>query len=565
MISAASNKGIIVLRSVGSATFLTLLVAGCGGGSSSPATYTVGGTVTGLSGAGLVLNSNFGGDLAVSASGPFMFSTRLSVGSTYNVGIKSQPAAQGCQVVNGTGTIVAANVMTVTVTCGSGFATSTIRGTVSGLVGSGLTLQICPIRGRSPPEPPPHPPVIPPCHSGLQVGANGAFSVDFVYPQGYSGSVAVSVTQQPSSPWQQCRIGNARVSIPSAKDTSVTVSCTSFAYVTNAADDTLSAYSIDPTTGALAVVGTPIVAGISPYATAGLDFDPIYNINRYVFVGNEGSNDLSAFVVDDTTGALIAVPGSPFPAGKDPKAMATMGYADGFNLYVANAGSDTVSAYSIDLNTGALAGFSTIATGKGPASIVIDAIHGYAFVANHGGSNDISAYSVGQRTDAPGLVPGSPFPAGGNPLCLALVYGGRFLYSANPDATNPSISGFSVNPDTGVLSPLSGSPFPLPVSHGIVTDQAGAYLYVTWGANVVGYRIDANTGALTALAGFPVSAGADAYSITVDPTNQFLYVANEGAANVTGFKLDASTGALTPIPGSPFPAGNQPKFIAATF
>ena len=107
-----------------------------------------------------------------------------------------------------------------------------------------------------------------------------------------------------------------------------------------------------------------------------------------------------------------------------------------------------------------------------------------------------------------------------------------------------------------------GSPFPLPVSHYIAADLTGAYLYVTSGANVVGYSIDANTGALTALAGFPVSAGANAYSITIDPTNQLLYVANDGAAHVSGFTLDASTGALTPIAGSPFPAGNHPEFIA---
>ncbi len=558
--SANHCKGIIMLRSIGSVTFLALFMVGCGGGASSPpppATFTVGGTVTGLSGPGLVLNSNFSGeDLAISASGSFTFSTRLPAGSTYNVGIKSQPTAQGCQVANGIGTIVAANVMTVTVTCGG--TSSTIHGTISGLVGSGLTFDICPIGHRGGYGGP----TVPPCRSGLQVGANGAFTLDFVYPEGYSGSVLVYISQQPSSPWQQCRISNATFSIPFANDASITVSCTSFSYVTNAADNTLSAYSVDPTTGALAVIGTPIAAGVSPYATAGLEFDPVYDVNRHLFVGNEGSNDVSAFIVDNTTGALIAAPGSPFPAGKDPKAMAIMGYADGYNLYVANAGSDTVSAYSIDLNTGALAGFSTIATGKGPTSIVIDANLPYAFVANNGGSNDISAFYVGQRTDAPTPVPGSPFPAGGNPLYLALVYGGKFLYSANPDATNPSISGFSVNPDTGVLSPLSGSPFPLPVSDGIATDLSGAYLYVTSGANVVGYRIDANTGALMPLAGFPVAAGANAYSITVDPTNQFLYVANDGAANVSGFRLDASTGALTPMAGSPFPAGHHPEFIA---
>jgi 6-phosphogluconolactonase (cycloisomerase 2 family) len=111
------------------------------------------------------------------------------------------------------------------------------------------------------------------------------------------------------------------------------------------------------------------------------------------------------------------------------------------------------------------------------------------------------------------------------------------------------------------LSPLSGSPFPLPVSHYIAADLTGAYLYVTTGTNIVGYAIDATTGALTALPGFPVAAGANAYSITIDPLNQFLYVANDGAANVSGFRLNASTGALTPMSGSPFPAGNHPQFI----
>jgi 6-phosphogluconolactonase len=88
------------------------------------------------------------------------------------------------------------------------------------------------------------------------------------------------------------------------------------------------------------------------------------------------------------------------------------------------------------------------------------------------------------------------------------------------------------------------------------------YLYVTTGAGVVGYGFDGMTGALFALPGFPVVAGANAYSITVDPTNRFLYVTDDGAATVSGFTLDASTGALTPMSGSPFPAGNRPEFLA---
>ena len=419
----------------------------------------------------------------------------------------------------------------------------TVGGTVSGLVGAGLTLGIChPTLGN------PHS-----CHphSELQIGANGVFTLGPVYPAGYSGGDVVTITQQPSSPSQNCLINNVAVTIQNANDNSVTVSCAAFLYVTNAADNTVSAHSIDATTGALTVIGIPTATGFSPHAIVG--FQNSASDKRYVFVANEGSNDVSALAVNNTTGALTAVPGSPFAAGTDPKAIMISDYS----LYVANAGSDNIFAYDIDGNTGALTGHSTGASGKGPTSIVFTG--SYLVVANHGGSNDISAFGTGPP---PMLI--SSYPAGGNPLSLALVggAGGLFLYSANPDATNPSISGFSIDPTSGALTPLSGSPFPLPVSHYIATDQTGAYLYVTSGASVVGYGIDATTGALTPLPGFPVAAGANAYSISIDPTNQFLYVTNDGAATVSGFTLDASTGALTPMAGSPFPAGSHPQFIA---
>jgi len=541
-----------MLRSIGSVTFLALLMVGCGGGDSGPppppppATYTVGGTVTGLTGTGLILQTNAGDVVPVSAAGAFTFTNQLGSGAAYTVTVKTQPStpAQNCIVTNGSGTVGAANINTVAVAC-STVAGYTVGGTVSGLVGSGLALAICtPSHGPGQGEVPPL------CHNLKQIGADGTFTLDSSYHAGYSGFDYVSITQQPSSPTQHCVIGNAAVSIQNANDTSVTVSCAEYSYVTNAADNTLSTYSVDAATGALTVIGTSTATGASPHAIFGFEFAD----KRYVFVGNEGSNDVSAFAVNNTTGALTAVPGSPFPAGTDPQAMAF----DGASLYVANAGSDNVFAYGIDKNTGALTGpFTIVASGKNPTSIVYSG--SYIIVANHGGSNDISEFR-----DYGGLtpVPGSPFPAGGNPLSLALGAGGKFLYSANPDATNPSISGFTIDPATGALSSLSGSPFSLPVSHYIATDQTGAYLYVTSGASIVGYAIDATTGALTPLPGFPVFAGANAYSVSIDPFNQFLYVTNDGAASVSAFRLDAATGSLTLITGSPFAAGNHPEFIA---
>jgi len=78
--------------------------------------YTVGGTLSGISGT-VVLQDNGGDDLSLSADGPFTFGTPLADGSTYAGSVLAQPQGQTCTVANGNGTISSANVTDVTVTC----------------------------------------------------------------------------------------------------------------------------------------------------------------------------------------------------------------------------------------------------------------------------------------------------------------------------------------------------------------------------------------------------------------------------------------------------------------
>lgn len=82
-------------------------------------TYTVGGTVSGLAGSGLVLRNNGGNDLAISANGAFTFPPALADGSAYAVTVATQPGSpsQTCTVANGSGNLAGANVTTVAVTC----------------------------------------------------------------------------------------------------------------------------------------------------------------------------------------------------------------------------------------------------------------------------------------------------------------------------------------------------------------------------------------------------------------------------------------------------------------
>lgn len=86
------------------------------------ATFTVGGSVSGLAGT-VVLQNNAGDDLAVASNGGFTFLSAVAGGSAYAVTVKSQPAGQSCAVRNGSGTVASANVGAVEVTCATLAAT----------------------------------------------------------------------------------------------------------------------------------------------------------------------------------------------------------------------------------------------------------------------------------------------------------------------------------------------------------------------------------------------------------------------------------------------------------
>jgi len=81
--------------------------------------FTIGGTVSGLAGTGLVLQNNGGNNLAIAGNGGFTFSTLLQSGATYAVTVLTQPAgpSQDCAVTSGSGTVGAGNVTNVVVAC----------------------------------------------------------------------------------------------------------------------------------------------------------------------------------------------------------------------------------------------------------------------------------------------------------------------------------------------------------------------------------------------------------------------------------------------------------------
>ena len=97
--------------------FSSLLFSSCGGGSSTPPTYSIGGSISGLTAGGLTL-ANGSDTLSITpGSGSFQFPTSVGNLTIFNVTVSAQPSGLNCLVGYGYGKVQAADVSTVQVNC----------------------------------------------------------------------------------------------------------------------------------------------------------------------------------------------------------------------------------------------------------------------------------------------------------------------------------------------------------------------------------------------------------------------------------------------------------------
>src|SRR3984893_2621482 len=159
------------------------------GGTPAGGPFTIGGSVLGLKGTGLVLQDNGGDDLTVTGTGTvaFTFKTTIATGGTYNVIIKTQPSTptQTCSVTGATGTATA-NVTSIQVVCAPIF---NVGGSLFGLLGTGLTLQN---------------------NAGDNLVVTGTGNVNFTFatPLLTGAAYAVTILTQPKTPVQTCSVVN---------------------------------------------------------------------------------------------------------------------------------------------------------------------------------------------------------------------------------------------------------------------------------------------------------------------------------------------------------------------
>jgi hypothetical protein len=283
-------------------------------------------------------------------------------------------------------------------------------------------------------------------------------------------------------------------------------------------------FSIDRKSGALtAIPGSPFTATTSLGGTTdGAWTDPK---GRFLFVGSEASGDIWVFQINPTTGALTETAGSPFTlASVSP--LVSLSSADimtvdasGKFLYVGQLSPSTaVAAFSIDQTTGALTPVVgspfNLGVAQLHASLTGEFLLGVAEIQDAGSSATdahIHVFSINPASGVPTEVNGSPFVTASAPFDFAISPNGKFVYTVGTDvakATTGAIEGFQMNTTSGALTKLAGSPFTtLPTASACMFDQSGADLVCSGSSTLFVLGASATNGALTNGAAFSGTGG----------------------------------------------------------
>jgi 6-phosphogluconolactonase len=318
-----------------------------------------------------------------------------------------------------------------------------------------------------------------------------------------------------------------------------------FAYVANFRDNSVSQYAIGAD-GSLTALSPPtVVAGDYPYAIA---VDPG---GKFAYVAN--SSDVSQYTIG-MDGSLIPMSPATVPAGTSINHITVD--PGGRFAYVVNWADDNVSP-------------ATVAAGSFPAFIAIDPTGRFAYVANYTGApilGNVSQYTIAADGKLEPMSPAT-VAAGWGPNAIAVDPTGRFAYvanalqySANRSSTN-NISQYTIGAD-GKLTPMS----PPTVGAGqqpysVWVDPSGRFVYVAnyWGDTVSQYTIGAD-GKLTPMTPAAVAAGNGPYCVTVDPTGRFVFATNISDNSVSQYTIGTDGNLVAMFPAT-IMAGDGPAFI----
>jgi len=244
-----------------------------------------------------------------------------------------------------------------------------------------------------------------------------------------------------------------------------------------------------------------------------------------------------------------------------------------------------VKSYAIDSKTGQLKYLSQLDTGQLPRAITLHPSGKYAYVVNEYSTN-ISQYKIGPDGKL------SPLPKadgsdnlvavevdgtlGSAPVSIAITPSGKFAYVA--EFGGNQIAQYRI--DDGRLSSLKNADVINPCprnyqAHSITVDPSGKHAYVTnvTIGTVSQYNINNDggndEGKLSTLKNADgcntVDTGKNPYSVTIDHSERFAYVANSGDDTITQYNIGPE-GELMMPPNNPPPThtGITPTTVVIT-
>jgi 6-phosphogluconolactonase len=259
-------------------------------------------------------------------------------------------------------------------------------------------------------------------------------------------------------------VSGAPFSTPDDPEVLVAHPTADFLYVAGASGK-VTVFAIDTATGALILRSSIDTNGAFPNGT-GFTAD-----GRYYYQSSYLNSQIAGFAVDAANGALSPVPGSPYlltPSASSNPGDIAIDPAGKF-VYILNSFVDLnfgepLWAYSINAASGALAAVpgSPFSTGEGvEGSATIDSTGKFLIVAigpTVSRTNCLSVSSIDPNTGALTLVPGSPF----GQLCGVVIAdpSGPYVYTAAGLGGSTSVFAYSIDQSTGALSPIGGVNLP---------------------------------------------------------------------------------------------------------
>jgi 6-phosphogluconolactonase (cycloisomerase 2 family) len=335
---------------------------------------------------------------------------------------------------------------------------------------------------------------------GPGTGGPGGTSAAFLYYLGTNNILAASLSTTGSF---AALTSVTPPTLPSSAGNDMAIVSKKFLYLPQNDSLTIQGFTIDHSSGALTAISG------NPFLTAGADSITSDSAGRFLFVGNDTTGQISVFQINSTTGALVAAPGSPFSAFNLDFAHVLAVDGSGKFLYVGQGSSFLpIHAFSIDQNNGALSPITGSPFALNVAGVRTDFTGKFAVgLSGTVGDNHLYVFAIDSTTGALSSVSGSPFATAANQLLDLRVHpSSQFVYSfgQNSSGSTAAIEGFQLDPSTGALTALPGSPFTsLPTVLTCKWDQGGGEAFCP----------NATTSAFTVLDSNP-STGALAHTVT---------------------------------------------------